>query len=239
MSTNYNNTHDTGEPGRSQHELVGVCAVDSAQLLIVDPLYLRNITRETAEKLVDECFDVSCGRVMSNHGHSLATVIPTGYGDGAYPVYAVRDENGRVMRVEIRFDELAKLSDNDDDPAVMMQHRAELLGSPEPMPDEAAILDGEQGFVSRLRVEPEGLREHMHEYVDTALRIQHNVEKRIGTGSDEPELQARIDYVVEHALHDLIDGMLDAWRVWSIVDEHRMAQRVSVMALRDPEGWAR
>jgi hypothetical protein len=121
----------------------------------------------------------------------------------------------------------------------MMQHRAELLGSPAPMPDEAAILDGEQGFVSRLRVEPDGLREHMHEYVDSAMRSQHNLEREHPEfRSPEPFRQHRMDHVVEHALHDLIDGMLDAWRVWSIVDEHRMAQRVSVMALRDPEGWA-
>lgn len=117
------------------------------------------------------------------------------------------------------------------------QNGTDPVGRCEPMPDEAAILDGEQGFVSRLRVEPDGLREHMHEYVDTSMRIQRDVEKRIGTGSDEPELQARVDYVVERALHDLIDGMLDAWRVWDVVDDHRMAQRASIMALRYSAGY--
>ena len=105
--------------------------------------------------------------------------------------------------------------------------------------EEDAILDGEQGFASRLRVEPDGLRDHMHEYVDSAMRAQHNVEKRIPAGSDgrEAEVQARVDYLVTYALHDLIDGMLDAWRVWDVVNEHRMAQRASIMALRYSAGY--
>lgn len=119
------------------------------------------------------------------------------------------------------------------------QNGTDPVGRSEPMPDEAAILDGEQGFASRLRVEPDGLREHMHEYVDSAIRSQHNIEREHPElRSPDPFRQARMDNVVEPALHDLIDGMLDAWRVWSIVDEHRMSQRVSIMALRDPEGWA-
>ncbi|MEI6241192.1 MAG: hypothetical protein WCR51_12445 [Planctomycetia bacterium] len=312
------NTHNTGDPGRLQHDLIGVCAVDSGCLVITDPMYVMPGTSGVdATNLLDECGEAPQGGggvlPRKRDGEPLAVALNDFGGDGVFPVYAVyREGHPGVARVEIRFDEartraenttshLRVVHDTDDDivDESAIRHEqtiAELLeGDDEPIIEKLAklvttavvqgiendfpqafetkhrentiercdelveavglrllniagfdahklveqntetgdaILDGVQGIESRLRVEPDGLRAHFHEYVDSALRSQLRVEEKLGTGSDDPEWQARRDTAVITALHELIDGMLDAWRVWDVVDDHRMAQRMGMWQLR-------
>lgn len=49
---------------------------------------------------------ITCDESLYENGHGLLAVpFPSGYGDGAYPVYGYLNEEGRVVKVEIIMDE--------------------------------------------------------------------------------------------------------------------------------------
>lgn len=103
-------------------ELIGWFSVDSGQIIIVDPCYLNDFKNNANEfeKLVKEdgsgdkdfSYCGCCNATLSKQGggqlyngvFNIAVAIETGYGDGVYPVYVKRDENGRIVRVLIKFD---------------------------------------------------------------------------------------------------------------------------------------
>ncbi len=82
-------------------EHIGSVGVDSGQLMIVDPGYISD--KGIKDRVdMDEVYaatssDEGCGQVLND----LAVTFSTAWGDGGYDVYAVRDEEGRIIKVEI------------------------------------------------------------------------------------------------------------------------------------------
>lgn len=85
-------------------------AVDSGQVMIVDPCYVLpgeyGDEKSPYRKVCDKTSgNVPAGEVdiPAKHGGIAQLVASSsGYGDGEYPVYATV-ENGRVMKLEIDF----------------------------------------------------------------------------------------------------------------------------------------
>jgi len=87
--------------------LLGYVSVDSGQLILVDPCYLKDWKdgpfdlNEKPDNHYAEC----CLASLSVLGggsvfNDLAVCFSTGWGDGTYPVFATK-EDGRIVRVEI------------------------------------------------------------------------------------------------------------------------------------------
>lgn len=100
-------------------EQIGVCCVDSGQIMIVDPCYVlpnKRVESLLAEKGIHEPRDVpdygevceantgAGAQLRNSHKAPIACVTHSGYGDGVYPVFAVVDcKTGRVRSVRIEF----------------------------------------------------------------------------------------------------------------------------------------
>ena len=96
-------------------EEVGEVSVDSGQLLIVDPCYLRS--HGLTEEALDEISQVTLGQPRKMCGPAVDTafigsekqfplgfVTTTGYGDGGYKVYVERTaKEGRIKSVTVVF----------------------------------------------------------------------------------------------------------------------------------------
>jgi hypothetical protein len=77
-------------------ELVGHCAVDSGQLMIVDPCYALDDARYG-----DVCTETLANKIGSVVLKGIAgncIAFGTNTGDGNYPVYVVRHEDGKQIR---------------------------------------------------------------------------------------------------------------------------------------------
>lgn len=99
----------------SEWEKVGSFAVDAGICIIGDPCYfatpdashhLAKTWDEFCDKLLDEDFDRDSTKELefASERPGLGVVVSTGYGDGFYPVYVKKNEDGRVMRALIKFD---------------------------------------------------------------------------------------------------------------------------------------
>ena len=111
---------------------IGQVAVDSGQIMIIDPCYINadfckefspdgtesNAPQKESYKMD---YDGCCNATLSNKGYGplgneyvnqLAIACGTLHGDGVYPVYAEINEDGRVKSLTIDFD---PRSDSDDD----------------------------------------------------------------------------------------------------------------------------
>lgn len=106
--------------------LIGHVAVDSGQIMIVDPCYINadfpkefdpgqlgefddSPTQPSYEMNYDGCCNASLnkngyGQLGNNFSDTLGFVSRTAYGDGVYPVYADIDRNGTVKSITIDFD---------------------------------------------------------------------------------------------------------------------------------------
>lgn len=102
-------------------ELVGKVWVDSGQLMIGDPCYLKDwqdtdadmdrldaVHGPDAPAVPSGAFtyqgacEATCSPAQVGMlGQGLAAVFSSGYGDGEYPVYAHKNKEGRVMRVTV------------------------------------------------------------------------------------------------------------------------------------------
>ena len=104
-------------------KLLGYCEVDSGQLLITDPCYLRKEWDNTTDNgNAEDVFNEKNRGKYSYAGCCIATVgedsggqlhfkegnrggagvaISSGYGDGLCPVYAEYDKEGRVSKITI------------------------------------------------------------------------------------------------------------------------------------------
>ena len=90
---------------------LGSVSVDSGQVIIVDPCYLKywedgdyEPSSETHENSYDECCKATISKQRGGEVlDGLAVVSSTGWGDGIYPVYANKEE-GRIMSLHIFFD---------------------------------------------------------------------------------------------------------------------------------------
>lgn len=111
---------------------IGEIAVDSGQVMIIDPCYINTDfvkefdpgqlgefddapTQDSYEMNYDGCCNATLskegyGALKNAYGQKLAIASRTAYGDGLYPVYAELDRNGRIKTLTIDFDPV-----NEDD----------------------------------------------------------------------------------------------------------------------------
>lgn len=92
---------------------VGVVGVDSGQILIVDPCYLKKFKNDERTGKNDSfSYSGCCNAIVSNKGAGqifndkkipLAVASATGYGDGVYKVYVRYTYGGRVGDLKIHF----------------------------------------------------------------------------------------------------------------------------------------
>lgn len=90
-------------------KILGYCAVDSGQLLVVDPCYLNKWeSGEYDEK--DKHYRRVCDKSGEGGGEILISgiggngvVFPSGCGDGVYPVTAHYNKEGRIKHIVIDF----------------------------------------------------------------------------------------------------------------------------------------
>jgi len=87
--------------------LLGHVSADSGQLILVDPCYLKDWKGGPFDLNLkpDNHYAECCLASLSVQGggqvfNGLAVCFSTGWGDGIYPVYAIK-EDGRIVRVEI------------------------------------------------------------------------------------------------------------------------------------------
>ena len=92
---------------------IGNCAVDSGQLLIIDPCYLRDWVDGESEG--DNHYAITCRTTMSKDqaGEILVAGVggigvaaSSGLGDGNYPVYAEYVNIGTKSKPDIRISKL-------------------------------------------------------------------------------------------------------------------------------------
>jgi hypothetical protein len=96
-------------------QLIGYCGVDSGQILLTDPCYLKDFVNDEythdTNKL-DYSYSGACqasqlkaggGQLTNKRGIDVAICVESGCGDGKYPVYVELDKDGRVKRAIIEF----------------------------------------------------------------------------------------------------------------------------------------
>lgn len=93
---------------------LGSFGVDSGQVIITDPCYLKDwtnneFTGEGDTRVFDYSYNGACNKTLNDKLMggviglgSDGVVASTGYGDGVYPVYAVY-ENNRIKELSIKF----------------------------------------------------------------------------------------------------------------------------------------
>jgi hypothetical protein len=89
-----------------QKTFIGRVALDSGQLLIADPCYLRDWRDGEADG--DNHYARAC-RLSLDGGGTITiaglagngVVVPSGYGDGEYAVYGFLNGDGRIVKVEV------------------------------------------------------------------------------------------------------------------------------------------
>lgn len=87
--------------------LLGHVSVDSGQLILVDPCYLKEWKDGPFDLNFkpDNHYAECCLASLSVQGggqvfNDLAVCFSTGWGDGIYPIYATK-EDGRIVKVQI------------------------------------------------------------------------------------------------------------------------------------------
>lgn len=98
---------------------IGWVGVDSGQLFIVDPCYLSSWRHGDYPADDDNSYHrVTSFMLEHNYGEVERGVVVSEFGgDGAFPVYAIENDDGLVVKVEIVFDRSssANLGDAIDD----------------------------------------------------------------------------------------------------------------------------
>lgn len=94
-------------------EFLGFVGVDSGQLMITDPCYVKDfVNDEYKEEGIEGEYSYSgaCKTTMNEDrggplrfklGHEGAGVAFSSGGDGTYPVNAIYGDNGQIIKVEI------------------------------------------------------------------------------------------------------------------------------------------
>ena len=92
-------------------KIQNVVGVDAGMIWIGDPCYvLGDDASHRVTDWMDFCDKIPhCNEVSAPLGHGIGLAIPSGYGDGCYPVTVERNGDGRVASVTITF------IDEDDD----------------------------------------------------------------------------------------------------------------------------
>ena len=91
----------------------GMIAIDSGQAMIVDPVYLDEwVTNKNEEWNLKgkegeySYFGATATTLANDYGQlgvATAVVFNTGHGDGVYPVYVHKDDEGKITKVVIDF----------------------------------------------------------------------------------------------------------------------------------------
>jgi hypothetical protein len=93
-----------------KYELVGHVDVDAGLIQIGDPCYTSNGRNHTEDwsKFCDELFSKEeRGILKVNHdlGHEGKAIVVGDFGgDGSYPVYVKRNNNGLITEIKVVFD---------------------------------------------------------------------------------------------------------------------------------------
>ena len=107
---------------RLTKELIGHIGIDSGQVIICDPCYLKEFTDhefhnagDKEEKVDEFSYNGCCNATLTKGAGPLGVkynneiregwgiASSTGYGDGSYPVYAYRNHEGRIMKLVVLF----------------------------------------------------------------------------------------------------------------------------------------
>lgn len=119
-----------------QRELVGHCAVDSGQIMLTDPCYVKHFIDEIE---IGQGFDANLTPINGSYPYTYngacsatcsdnmtgqlglnfpeAVTISSGYGDGVYPVYVTRASDGRIATATIVFIDDEEYDEEYDDEA--------------------------------------------------------------------------------------------------------------------------
>ena len=94
---------------------IGSIGIDSGQVLIGDPCYLRDFKNDEYNEETEQgnfSYSGACntttqaasgGVLYGEFGNEAAVVASTGYGDGLYDVFATYNDENRVAKLEIIF----------------------------------------------------------------------------------------------------------------------------------------
>ena len=102
-------------------ELAGYCGVDSGQILFTDPCYLDEWKGHHKELNIDYnddppqkkrpySYEGACNATLSEFKAGqldegvTGVCVSSGYGDGNYPVYVRKNQEGRIVEAKIMFD---------------------------------------------------------------------------------------------------------------------------------------
>lgn len=77
---------------------IGDVAVDSGELLVIDPAYTEE------QDMVLQTDDEKESQLRFTHGAAAAVKFPTLWGDGVYPVFLHRGPDGNATHVVISLD---------------------------------------------------------------------------------------------------------------------------------------
>ena len=86
-------------------EKIGEIGVDAGLCWVGDPCYVLGKDSSHGPKI----WDAFCKKLSMTLnpdeplGKGIGFAIPTGYGDGSYPVYIIRNKEGRVMGIKVKF----------------------------------------------------------------------------------------------------------------------------------------
>jgi hypothetical protein len=98
-------------------ELVGTIAVDSGQIMVIDPCYVWNDDFAVGDTPTGGNYDAVCRVTTGDKGFGaidLGFATGTLYGDGVYPVFAEMVD-GKIARLIIDFDPSHEDDDEDED----------------------------------------------------------------------------------------------------------------------------
>jgi hypothetical protein len=90
-------------------EKVGYIGVDSGQIMLIDPCYIRKDFESEFKDKPDLNYAGACEVTLSKDGCGnfggieMAFATRTAYGDGRYPVYVKRCPEGRILEVKVKF----------------------------------------------------------------------------------------------------------------------------------------
>lgn len=113
----------TKNPETKYGTLVGHCGVDSGQIMLSDPCYVKQFVDEMENgkefsseltKPFPYTYNGACSATIQDNagelGGGLGVVVTSGYGDGSYPVFVTYTSDGRPATATIVF-----VSDEEND----------------------------------------------------------------------------------------------------------------------------
>lgn len=91
----------------NRFELVGKIPVDSGQIMLIDPCYVRKDFESEYDDKPALNYAGACKVTLGREGCGVfakcAFATSSGYGDGLYQVYVKRTPDNRIAEVKIKF----------------------------------------------------------------------------------------------------------------------------------------